>query len=106
MNHACHLFQLLDGVLKLLVEYPSIGHNNNRVKDPIRISLRRIQMGQQMGEPCDRVRLATAGGVLDQVVVSNAFSNDRSPELTNHVELVVSWEDKYSKATGLCLEAL
>ena len=52
-------------------------------------------MRQQVRQPGDGVRLATAGGVLDEVVVTDPLLNDFRLQFANHVKLMVARENQY-----------
>ena len=64
-----HLGELLDRVPDLLVEDAPVGDDDDRVEDGRRSF---SQADELMGEPGDRVRLAAAGRVLDQVAPARA----------------------------------
>ncbi len=52
-----------------------------------------LEADQLVGEPGDRVRLAAAGRVLDQVALPGAVRRGVGEQLPHHVELVVARED-------------
>ena len=52
-------------------------------------------MCQQVRQPGDGVRLAAAGGVLDEVVAPDAFHNDSRFQYPDYVKLVVARKDQY-----------
>ena len=52
-------------------------------------------MRQQVRQPGDGVRLAAAGGVLDEVVVTDPLRNDCRFQCANHVKLMVARENQY-----------
>ena len=51
-------------------------------------------MRQQVRQPSNGVRFAAAGGVLDEVVVTDPLRNDSRFQCPNHVELVVARENQ------------
>ena len=53
-------------------------------------------MRQQVRQPGDGVRLAAAGGVLDEVVVTDLFRNDSRFHFADYVKLVVARKNQYS----------
>lgn len=59
-----NLGKLLDGVANLLVEIPAVGDDKYRIKNGGAFPL---QSNKLVGEPGNRVTLATAGGVLNQI---------------------------------------
>ena len=89
-DRRAHLGELLDGVFDLLIEDPAVGDDDDRVED------RRIVLGkadQLVRKPGDRVRLAAARRVLDQVAPARAVLGDVGQELAHHVELVEARPD-------------
>ena len=85
-----HLGELLDRVADLLVEDAPVGDDDDRVEDRRVVAL---QADQLVGQPGDRVRLAAAGRVLDQVAPAGAVRLGVGEQLAHHVELVVARED-------------
>ena len=84
------LGELLDGVADLLVEDPPVGDDDDRVEDRRAVA---AQADQLVRQPGDRVALAAAGRVLDQVAPARAVLGRVGQELAHHVELVVARED-------------
>ena len=72
LNHTLRVLDLVDGVLKLAVENLAVGYDQHAVEKLLVGCV--VQAGKLMGEPGDAVRLAAACRVLNQVVVSGAFS--------------------------------
>jgi hypothetical protein len=79
------LGELLDRVSDLLVQDAPVGDHDDRVEDP---RVRALEPDELMGEPGDRVGLAAAGGVLDQVAPADLLLPDRGKQLPHDVELV------------------
>ncbi len=86
------VLELVDGVLKLLVEDEAIGDDDDGVEDAGVVAV--VEAGEAMGEPCDRVGFAGACGVLNEVVVAGALGLGVVDEATDGVELVVAGEDE------------
>ena len=70
-----HLGELLDRLADLLVEDAAVGDDDDRVEDFLVVLL---QADELMGQPGDRVRLAAAGRVLDQVPLADALLGRRA----------------------------
>ena len=65
------MFDLIDGVLQLLVEIAAVGDDDDRVEDGTVLSV--VDAGELMGEVGDGVGFAGASAVLDEVVAASAF---------------------------------
>ena len=66
LNDTALVLELVDRVLKLLVEHHAIGHHDHAVEDPFIAIV--MQRRKAVGEPADGVALTAASGVLDQIV--------------------------------------
>src|SRR5262249_12550120 len=84
------LSELLDRVADLLVEDLAIGDDDDRVEDALPLVL---DVDELMGKPGDRVRLAAACRVLNQVARALARLADMCEQTPDHVELVVPRPD-------------
>src|SRR5712691_1437576 len=84
------LGELFDGVADLLVENAPVGDDNNRVENR---GIVRTQCNKLMGEPSDRVRLAAAGRMLDQIALAYAVLDGVGEEFPHNVELLVAGPD-------------
>ena len=84
------LGELLDGRVDLSVEDPPVGDDDDRIEDRRAVAL---ELDETMGEPGDRVRLAAAGGVLDQVAAARAVPASVGQELADDIQLVEARED-------------
>ena len=63
-----------------------------------------LQADQLMGQPGDRVALAAAGGVLDEVAFSRTIFRGIGEQVPHHVELVISGPDLgFLPAAGLVI---
>ena len=65
------MFDLIDGVLQLLVEIAAVGYDDDRVEDGAVLSV--VDTGELMGEIGDGVGFAGASTVLDEVIVAGAL---------------------------------
>ena len=72
LHDAALVLELVDRVLKLLVEHHAVGHHDHAVEDAL--VGRVVQRRQPVRQPADGVALAAAGRVLDQVVVPHALA--------------------------------
>ena len=84
------LHEVADGVADLLVEDDPVGDDDDRIECVLAVVLDR---GELVGEPGDRVRLAAARGVLDEVPPARTSRGDVGEEPADAVELVVARED-------------
>ena len=53
-----------------------------------------MQIGQEVGGPCDGVRLSGSGRVLNQELAARAFFQNLRLQLAGRVQLMVSREDR------------
>jgi hypothetical protein len=73
-NRRPDLHELLDGPLNLTVQDPAVSDDDHRIEHLVTISFRADQLVRQ---PRDRVGLAAAGGVLNQVAFNVSFRTRR-----------------------------
>ena len=91
LHDAALVFELIDGVLKLLVEHDAIGDHDHAVKDPL--VGRIVQGSEPMRQPTDGVALAAARRMFDEVVVPHALAAGGVHQHAHRLELVVAGED-------------
>ena len=85
------VLELVDRVLELLIEHDAVGDHDHAVEDAL---VGRVMQGREpMGEPADRVALAAARGVLDEVVVARALAAGGVHQQADRLELVMAGED-------------
>ena len=85
------LGELPDGGVELAVEVHPVGHHEDRVEDPLAVV---FEADQLVGQPGDRVRLAAARRVLDEVAPPGTVRRAVGQQPPDHVELVVAGEDR------------
>ena len=90
LDHALLVFELVNGVLKLLVEDNPVGDHDDRVENLLVIF--GVKAGEPMGQPGNGVGLAAAGGVLNQVVGSGAALAGVGHEFPHAIKLVIARE--------------
>ena len=73
---------LLDRVANLLVENTPVGHDDDGVEGHEPFMLKTDQL---MGQPGDRVALAAAGGVLDEVAFSRTVFRSIGEQMPHHI---------------------
>ena len=78
-------------VLKLAVEYPSIGDNDDAVEDPAVIIP--MECGKMKREPCDGVRLTAASTVLDEITLAGPMLSRMGDTLLARLPLLVARKD-------------
>ncbi len=66
LDHSLLVLELVDRILKLLVQNHPVSDHDDRVEDLLVLLV--IETGQPMSQPGDGVGLAAAGRVLDEVV--------------------------------------
>ena len=93
------LHEGLDGLLQLAVEDDPVGDHDDRAE---RVGAVVLGLGELVGQPGDRVRLAAAGGVLDQVAAAGTVCFDVGEQPPYDVELVVAGEDLASRTSCRC----
>ena len=85
------VLELVDRVLKLLVEHHAVGHHDHAVEDAL---VGRVVQGREpMRQPADRVALAAAGRVLDEVVVPHTLAARGVHQHAHRLKLVVARKD-------------
>ena len=92
LDHALGVLDLVDGVLKLTVQYAAIGDDHDAIEDLAVLAV--VEAREPVRQPGDAVGLAAPRGVLDQVVPAGALFARRGDELPHRVELVVAGEDQ------------
>ncbi|EXI72981.1 MAG: hypothetical protein AW07_02913 [Candidatus Accumulibacter sp. SK-11] len=70
LHDATLVLELVDRVLKLLVEHHAVGHHDDAIEHAL--VGRVVQRCEPMRQPADGVALAAAGRVFDEVVVPHA----------------------------------
>ena len=100
-NHALGALEAHDGFLQLVVEHGAVRHHHHRVEDLAVVRV--VQVGQEVRGPRDRVGLARAGRVLDQVLVARPVAAHRGDDGAGGVELVVAREDGVHELPGVVL---
>ena len=81
------------------VEDPPVGDDDDRVEDVLAVAL---EPDQLVREPGDRVRLAAAGRVLDQVALAGSVLGRVGEQAADDVELVVARPDlRHALLAGL-----
>ena len=86
------VLELVDRLLQLAVEHGAVGDDDHRAEDLAVMLV--VQRGKAMRQPGDRVRLARAGRVLDQVVVPRPLAARGSDQRAHRIPLVVAREDQ------------
>ena len=92
LDHAEGLFELPDGALELAVEYPPVGHHDDRVEDAPVVLV--VEHRELVGEPGDGEALAAAGRMLDEVALAGPVVPRMADEPADAVELLVTREDE------------
>ena len=87
-HHPVLVLDLVNIVLKLLVEIAPVGNDDNAVEN--RPVIGPVQAGQLMGGPGDGVGFARSGAVLDQIVFTNAVFERGRQQLAGRFELVIA----------------
>ncbi|MNQ91431.1 hypothetical protein D3C85_1068120 [compost metagenome] len=85
------MLELVDGVLQLAIEHGAVGDHDHRVEQPLPGLV--VQRGELVGGPGNRVGLARAGAVLDQVASSRPLSAGGVDQRVDHFPLVIARED-------------
>ena len=81
-----------DRLLQLAVDHVAVGDDDDGREQ---LLVRRVvQVGEEMRRPRDRVGLARAGRVLDQVFPARPFGEHGGAQLAGGVELVIAGEDQ------------
>ena len=103
LNHALSMLELVDGVLQLAVEHGAVGDNDYRAEQPLAGIV--VQRGQLVRRPGNRVGLARAGAVLDQVALARPFGASAIDQPIDHIPLVITREDHGLLGRRLAVEA-
>ena len=70
-HHALAMLELIDRVLKLVVQHGAVGDDENRVKYLVALFI--VERGELMRDPCDGIRFPRPGGVLRQILMARTF---------------------------------
>ena len=98
LDHTGLVLELVDRRLQLLIEHAPVGHHDDGVKHLLVVHV--VQAGQPVCQPCDRVRFAGTGRMLDQVVPARTMGLRMIDQLPNHVELVIARKDHRLRPHG------
>ena len=90
-DHAGRSFKVEDRFLQLRVDHVAVGHHQDGIEQLL--VLRIVQVGQEVGGPRDRVGLARAGRMLNQVLAARPVVEHGGLELSGRVELMKPGED-------------
>ena len=85
------MFHAHYGLLKLTVNYDTVGDDNDIIKNNFVICI--VQRSKPVRQPCDRVRFAGACAMLDQIILRRAILTHIRQQLADHVKLVIPGED-------------
>ena len=86
-HDGANLGELLDGVPYLLVQYPAVRDDDGRVEERLAVLL---QPNELVSQPSDRVGLATARRVLDEILGAHSPAGRVGQQLAHHVQLVIA----------------
>ncbi|GDA36584.1 hypothetical protein HmCmsJML164_01897 [Escherichia coli] len=91
-DHAVGMFELPDGVLKLVVQHRAVRHHDNGVElfFPVHV----VQTRKLVGGPGNGVRFTGTGAVLDQVFMAGAFDRCGLQQFVDHIPLVITRENQ------------
>ena len=68
LHHTCYMVKLIDGVLQLAVQHPTVGDDDDRLKDLLIVVI--VQSGEPVGQPSNGVGLSRTGTVLNEIVLA------------------------------------
>ena len=91
LHDAAPVFKLVDRVLELLIEHHAIGDHDDAVEDARVGGI--VQEREPMRQPTDRVALAAARGMLDEVAVPHPLAAGGVDQHAHRFELVIAGED-------------
>ena len=92
LHHSQRLLELADGALQLAVEHAPVGDHDDGIEHAAVGGI--VQGGELVSEPGDGEALAAAGGVLDQIALSNPAAARVGDQPAHAVELLVTREDQ------------
>ena len=92
LHHSQRLLELADGALQLAVEHAPVGDHDDGIEHAAVGGI--VQGGELVSEPGDGEALTTAGGVLDQIALSNPAAARVGDQPAHAVELLVTREDQ------------
>ncbi len=101
-NRRADLQERLDGLGQLIVKDHAVGDDDDGVE---RHGSLVGGLDKLVDEPGDRVRLAAARGMLNEIPPTRAVLGDIGEQPPHHIELVVSREDRLRRAFA-CLRVL
>ncbi|KFB74180.1 MAG: hypothetical protein AW09_000540 [Candidatus Accumulibacter phosphatis] len=92
LHHALAVVELVNGVLQLTVQHHPVGDDHHAVEQPLVAFV--VQAGQAVRQPGNRIALAAAGRMLDQIVMSHTFAGSGCHHLAHRLQLVIAREDQ------------
>jgi hypothetical protein len=92
LHHALAVVELVNGVLQLPVQHHPVGDDHHAVEHPLIAFV--VQAGQAVRQPGNRIALAAAGRVLNQIVMSHTFAGSGCHHLAHRLQLVIAREDQ------------
>ena len=84
-------FKILDGLAKLPVDHVPVRNDNHRIENLFVVGI--VQVAQEVGRPGDRLCLAAARRVLNQVLLARSFFQHFGQQVTSYVKLMETGED-------------
>ena len=91
-HHALGALEVEDGLLQLRIEHVAVADHQHAVEQLM--VLRIVQVGQKVRRPGNRIGLAAARAVLDQVFMPCPLGQHGGLQLARGIELVVAREDE------------
>lgn len=85
------MLHLIDRILQLPIQHQPVCDYHHAVKDQLIIRI--VQICQPVRQPGNAVCLATAGTVLDQIVIPRQIAFHLRQQLAHHIQLMVARED-------------
>ena len=86
----CYLHELLDGIADLLIQDTTVGNYDDGINQRMPILHKPNEL---MRKPCDRIGLAAAGAVLNQISFANAICLNIPEQGFHNVQLMIAGKD-------------
>ena len=91
LDHAGDALEVEDGILQLGVQHVAVAHDQHAGEHLVVLGV--VQVREEVRRPGNRIGLARAGRVLDQVLAARPLGQRRLHQPAGGVELVIARED-------------
>ena len=84
-------FEAKDRLLQLTVDHIAVRDYQDGIEDFLVVGI--MQIREEVRRPCNRICLTRPGGMLNQILMTRTFRQDRGLKFARHIQLMVTRED-------------